>query len=96
MDEKTKQIAQKKLSLVKQYIAYPDEILDDEKLDAYYHNIEVHPGSFLKSHLSIEIANVKRSLKGFKHSTKDNSWTHHIDIATANAVYLRSENSIGK
>lgn len=96
MDEKTKQAAKIKLDSVQQHIAYPDELLDDEKLDAYYKNLEIEPESFLKSHLNIQLFSLKNVLEKWRKPVDKNHWTTHGHVAIVNAFYQPSENSIRK
>ncbi len=44
MDKATKSRAKKKLDKMGQYIAYPDEVLDQSVIDNFFQNLEVKEG----------------------------------------------------
>ena len=55
MDEKTKVKAHKKLRTIKEYIGYPDEILDNAKLEDLYKGLSVNSSHYFNNGISMSI-----------------------------------------
>ncbi|XP_058790781.1 neprilysin-2-like [Phymastichus coffea] len=94
MDEKTKNTAKKKLRSVKDSIAYPDEFLEDEKIDAYFQNLEVNSESFLKKHLNLNLFKFKKVLEKLIKPVDENDWTTTGYSAIVEAFYYPPMNRI--
>ncbi|KAJ8668500.1 hypothetical protein QAD02_010163 [Eretmocerus hayati] len=94
MDKKTKQAALEKLNAMQLHIAYASDFLDDKKLDDFYHNLNIHPESFLKSYLSINRFRTEYDLGNFRNPVNRTDWIGHALSAQVNAFYDTSKNSI--
>ena len=55
MDPKTKERALKKLSTIKEYIGYPEEILDNAKLEDLYKGLEINATHYFQNGISMSI-----------------------------------------
>ena len=55
MDEKTKVKAHQKLRTIKEYIGYPDEILDNAKLEELYKGLNVNSMHYFNNGISMSI-----------------------------------------
>ncbi|XP_058790751.1 neprilysin-2-like [Phymastichus coffea] len=94
MDEKTKEAAKKKLRSMKNYVAYPDELLEDKKIDAYFQELEINSESFLKNHLNLKLFKFKKILEKLKKPVDQDDWTERGYITTVDAFYKLSMNII--
>lgn len=96
MEAETKKAALKKLENIRQYIAYPDELLDESKLDEYYKELSLdEEGSYYANKLQLRVFFVRRSLRKYRDSVSNHRWVGHSNSAVVNAFYDPSENSIG-
>lgn len=96
MDEKTKKAARAKLNAIQQYVAYPDEFFDDEKLDKYFKSLKIDRNSFLKSNLQKNLFDLGHSIDGLEKAVDKNDWISHGISAVVNGYYDSAENSISK
>ena len=55
MDPQTRTRAHRKLDAVKDYIAYPKEILDDAKLEELYEGLEISPKDYFRNGINMSI-----------------------------------------
>ena len=94
MDEKTKSAALEKLEYVTPHIAYPDELLDDKKLEDYYEKFELDKDSYVKSKLNSFQFHLDRAFRKFRTPVNKTDWTTHSNSAVVNAFYNPSQNSI--
>ncbi|XP_058790753.1 neprilysin-2-like [Phymastichus coffea] len=94
MDAKTKETAKKKLRSVKEYVAYPDEFLDDEKIDTYFQDLVVHSESFLKSHLNLKLFKVIKYIEKLGKPVNRYNWIDRGFTAEVDAFYGLHINSI--
>ncbi|XP_058790686.1 neprilysin-2-like [Phymastichus coffea] len=94
MDAKTKETAKTKLRSVKEYVGYPDEFLDDKKIDAYYQDLDVNSESFLKSHLNLKLFSFQKILSGPANPGDKYDWTDIGYTAVVNAMYSPFINTI--
>ncbi|XP_058790778.1 neprilysin-2-like [Phymastichus coffea] len=94
MDEATKDVAKKKLRSVKEYVAYPDEFLDDEKIDTYFQDLAVHSESFLKNHLNLNLFKLNKHLEELEKLVNETDWTKIGYTAIVEAFYGPAINSI--
>ena len=93
MDSETKKKAKKKLTNMKQFMAYPDESLDKDKVDGFYNGLELDAEKYfentlevakhLKKHLDLSLRKV--SIAG--------EWTGR-SVAEVNAMHIHIANAI--
>lgn len=96
MDNKTKQSALEKVNAMVSHIAYPDELLDDAKLEEYHKGMDVDPDSLLKSVLKINIFCSDYSFNELRLPVNKTEWIAHASPTFINAYYSFEENSIGE
>ncbi|XP_034935733.1 neprilysin-2-like [Chelonus insularis] len=94
MDKKTRKHAILKAATMTTHIAYPDELLNDTKLEDFYKNLEFSKGDFLGSMLNLTIFGRNYSFSNFRKPINKSDWITHGRPAIVNAFYSFSENSI--
>jgi len=94
MDNRTKAEAQKKLQLMKQYIAYPDEMFEKDTIDEYYADFKASPDSYFENVLNLKKFRMKTIFKQLKEKVDPEHWTEHIEVALAGAFYIPESNSM--
>ena len=55
MDPLTRQRARKKLAAIKEYVGYPEEILDDSKLEDLYAGLEMSPDAYFENGVRLSV-----------------------------------------
>lgn len=96
MDEKTRKSALEKAMSMSTHIAYPDELLDDKKLEEFYENLELNPGDYLQSILNLTQFATNYSFSKLRKPFNKTDWLSHGRPAVVNAFYSSIENSIRK
>ncbi|KAI5630642.1 VLP3p-1 [Venturia canescens] len=94
MDEKTRGNALEKAASMSTHIAYPDELLDDDKLEKYYESLELSESNYLESILNIRSFQTKYSFSQLRKPFNKTDWLSHGSSAVVNAFYAPFENSI--
>ena len=96
MDEKTRELALEKADKMKSFVAYPDELKDDQKIIEYYEDLEFEEGDFFSAILTISRFGTKKYMKKFRKPVDKDDWRKHAKVAIVNAFYSPLENSIRK
>lgn len=96
MDDKTKKAALRKLKSIYAHVAYPDELLDNEKLDKHFENLKQFPDSYLDSYLSSNLFNINDAFQLLNKPANKTDWISHGFSAVVNAYYQYAENSLRK
>lgn len=96
MDNKTRKAALDKADRMTTHIAYPDELLDDNKLEEFYKKLEITPGNYLKSILNLTLFGTEYSFGKLRKPVNKTDWISHGKPAVVNAYYSSVENSIRK
>ncbi|XP_070073258.1 neprilysin-2 isoform X2 [Drosophila takahashii] len=94
MDAKTKKEAKEKLHSMATHIGYPDEMLDNEKLAAYYAKLDIDPDKYFESFLGMNIFGTDYSFNKLRLPVNKTDWVRHARPAIVNAFYSSLENSI--
>ncbi|CAH1236556.1 unnamed protein product [Diabrotica balteata] len=94
MDEETRENALEKAKSMTSHIAYPDELLDDEKLKEFYDGLEMDPNQYFKSILNLTLFGTRFSFKRLRQPVNKTDWITHGRPAIVNAFYSSIENSI--
>jgi membrane metallo-endopeptidase-like protein 1 len=76
------------------HIAYPDELLDDSKLNAFYENLEVNDNDYYTSVLNLTKFGTDYSFSKLRQPVNKSDWITHSKTAIVNAFYSAIENSI--
>lgn len=96
MDEKTKQAALTKVKAMTTHIGYPDEIMDDSKIEEYYSDLEIDPNNYLLSVLNMNVFGTDYAFNKLRKPVNKTDWITHARPAIVNAFYSSIENSIRK
>lgn len=94
MDDMTKKEAQRKLNSMTTHIGYPDEMLDNEKLEEYYRKLDVNPDKYFESFLKMNVFGTDYSFNKLRLPVNKTDWIRHARPAVVNAFYSSIENSI--
>ncbi|KAF2902340.1 hypothetical protein ILUMI_03845 [Ignelater luminosus] len=94
MDGNTKKKALEKALAIESHVAYPQELLDDNKLNEYYSKLNPTTDNFLDYYLAIERFTNDVYFRELPLPVNKTDWTHHSYVTTVNAYYSTVENSI--
>ena len=94
MDDVTRAKAHKKLNSIKDYIAYPKEIMDNEKLEELYEGLEISSDQYFQNGVNMSIWSTNRHWKKLREKVDKTDWKRHAYPAIVNAFYSSIENSI--
>lgn len=94
MDEETRVRAKEKAASMTTHIAYPDELLDDEKLTKLYDKLELDESNYLGNALNLTIFGTNYAFKKLREPVNKTDWVSHGRPAVVNAYYSPLENSI--
>lgn len=94
MSKEVKDRAKKKLFMMQQFIAYPDEFLDREKIDKLHEGIEVTQDQFFNNVLKLQKFWKKVYFSKLHDVIDPTSWMEHPLIAMVNAFYYPTNNYI--
>ncbi|XP_063235187.1 neprilysin-2 isoform X2 [Bacillus rossius redtenbacheri] len=94
MDEDTRMKGLEKAASMMVHIAYPDELLDDKKLDDFYDGLELQPQLYLGSILNLTKFGTSYSFGRLRQKVNKTEWITHGRPAIVNAFYSSIENSI--
>ena len=94
MDPQTRGRAHQKLSSIKEYIAYPPEIMNNSKLEDLYKGLQISPDSYFKNGINMSIWSTNYHWKKLREKVDKTDWKRHANPAVVNAFYSSIENSI--
>jgi len=94
MDPSTKQRAQKKLRDMKEYIGYPDELLQIPLLEDLYKDLRVSPATHFQNGIEIGKWSTAYVWSRMREKVDKTDWKRHDQPAIVNAFYSPIENSI--
>lgn len=94
MDEVTRKSAIEKAKSMTTHIAYPEELLDNAKLEEFYDGLEIEPTNYLESVLNLTRFGTNYSFKQLRKPVNKTDWKSHGNPAIVNAFYSSIENSI--
>lgn len=96
MDQKTRTSALEKVASMQTHIAYPDEFLDDKKLEEFYADLELNPNNFLTNFLNLTNFQRKYDLGLLRKPVNRTDWITYGVAAVVNAYYDPRSNAISK
>lgn len=96
MDNETRKSALNKLHSMSTHIGYPDEIMDNSKIEEYYKDLEIDPDDYLKSVLHMNVFGTDYAFNKLRKPVNKTDWVTHARPAIVNAFYSSIENSIRK
>lgn len=94
MDEQTRQAALDKVHAMATHIGYPDEIMDNKKIENYYEKLEIDPDNYLLSVLNMNVFGTDYAFNKLRKPANKTDWVTHARPAIVNAFYSSIENSI--
>ncbi|GLH05802.1 Neprilysin-2 [Gryllus bimaculatus] len=94
MDEETRKRALEKAEAMSVHIAYPDELLDIQKLEEFYDKLEVNQDLYMESILNLTKFGTGYSFGRLRQKVNKTEWITHGRPAIVNAFYSSIENSI--
>jgi len=94
MDDETRKSALNKLHSMSTHIGYPDEIMDNAKIEKYYENLSIDPENYLSSVLHMNVFGTDYAFNKLRKPVNKTDWVTHARPAIVNAFYSSIENSI--
>jgi len=94
MDEQTRQAAINKLHAMGQLIGYPEELLDNDKLENYYEKLEIDPNSYFLSALNVNSFETDYAFNKLRKPIKKTDWKTDAWLTIVNASYRPKQNHI--
>lgn len=94
MDEESRTAAIAKAVAMHFNIAYPDELIDDQKLEKYFHGLELSSDSFIHSVMNIRKFTSERTMSKLRVPINKTDWETHSIPTKVGGYYSISENSI--
>lgn len=94
MDEETRAAALNKVHAMSTHIGYPDEIMNNQKIEEYYENLEIDPNNYLLSVLNMNVFGTDYAFNKLRKPVNKTDWVSHSRPAIVNAFYSSIENSI--
>lgn len=96
MDEGTRAAAIEKANKMDFHIAYPNELIDNNKLNEYYNGLELETNSLFHNILRIRNYQTDHAINKLRKPVNKTDWETHSMPAVVNAFYSLLENSIRK
>lgn len=94
MDDTTRANALEKAAKMATHIAYPDELIDDAKLDKFYEKLDISSDKYLENILNVTKFGTEFSFGRLRQPVNKTDWVTHGRPAIVNAFYSSIENSI--
>ena len=94
MDGKTRKRALDKAKSMTSHVGYPDELLDDKKLELFYKNLEIRDDDYFNANLNLTLFGLDEFLDRLRKPVNKSYWVDHSASAVDNAWYNPNENSI--
>merc|ERR1711990_347142 len=94
MDDKTRVRAREKLRTMKEYIGYPDELLQVHLLEEVYKDLEVSPLKHFENGIEVGKWSTTYVWSKIREKVNKTDWKRHDQPAIVNAFYSPLENSI--
>lgn len=94
MDDQTKERAHKKLKAIKEYIAYPPEIMNNTNLEELYEGLVINRTNYFLNGINMSIWSTNYHWGRLREKVDKTDWKRHANPAVVNAFYSSIENSI--
>ena len=94
MDNETKNEARKKLTHLKEHMAYPDELLDSEKVDGLYSVVDPDKEGYFEHTLTLNKHITQYSDLRLREVVDPEDWRDWVTVAKLGAFYIPFTNSI--
>jgi neprilysin len=96
MDAKTREQALDKVKSMATHIGYPDELMNNKKLEEYYEGLKIDSTNYLESILRLNRFGTNKVFLKLRQPVNKTDWITHSKPAVVNAFYSPIENSIRK
>lgn len=97
MDEVTRKSAIEKVAVITSHIGYPDELLDDSKLEEFYEKLRFDENAtYLENIMDVNLFNKEYSFSQLRKPVDKTDWVLYADVAVINAGYYPPQNSMSK
>lgn len=97
MDTNTKNAAKEKAEFMEAKVAYPDEILDVNKLEEQYRNFNMTLESYYQNLIDVFWFNTENYLKELRNPVdKKTDWKDHAHTSVEFEIYSYVKNSLSK
>ena len=97
MDEITRKSAMEKVKSMTTHIGYPDELMDNKKIEEYYQNLTFSENfDYLTQILYMNEFGTTKAFRKLRLPVNKTDWITHARPAVVNAFYSSIENSIRK
>ncbi|VVD05133.1 neprilysin-2 [Leptidea sinapis] len=94
MDSMTRQAALDKAQAMASHIAYPNEMMDNNKLTEFYSGLEMSSDKLMESVLNLTLFGTEYLFSKLREPVNKTDWLGHGRPAVVNAFYSSIENSI--
>jgi len=94
MDDSTRVRAKDKLRTMKEYIGYPEEILEDWRLEELYSGLNINPDTYFTNGINMSVWATNYAWGKLREKWDKTDWKNHGRPAVVNAFYSSIENSI--
>ncbi|XP_055324267.1 neprilysin-2-like [Sitodiplosis mosellana] len=94
MDDETRKSALNKLKAMSTHIGYPDEIMDNAKIEKYYENLEIDENNYLSSVLNMNVFGTDYAFNKLRKPVNKTDWVNYAHTAVVDAYYSPLDNSI--
>lgn len=94
MDDATRARAHLKLEGMNQMIGYPEEILDEEKVIAFYEGVVIKENQYFDNYMSLRKKSRDREFGDLRNKVDKLAWHENALVAMVNAFYSSQKNSI--
>lgn len=96
MDDETRQSALGKLKAMSAHIGYPDEIMDEARIEKQYENLKIDENNYLTSILNLNVHGEDFTFNELRKPINKTDWVSHARPTVVNAFYSLIENNIRK
>ncbi|TRY74682.1 hypothetical protein TCAL_12781 [Tigriopus californicus] len=94
MDDDTRARAHAKLAGMREMIGYPDEILDEDKVTAFYEGVVIKEDQYYDNYMSLRKKARDTEFSRLREKVDKLAWHENAIVAMVNAFYSWSKNSI--
>lgn len=94
MDDETRRSAIDKLHVMANHIGYPDELMDNDKIEKYYEMLKPDEKNHLSFALSINAFYTDQAFRQLREPVNKNDWENLLPPFIVNAFYSYDENVI--
>ncbi|XP_071839766.1 endothelin-converting enzyme 1-like isoform X1 [Apostichopus japonicus] len=92
MDEETRTAAKQKANAILDLIGFPNFILDEEKLDKFYEEVDINATAYFRNSVEVLRFMYQSQVEGLRKATDRGVW--EMNPATVNAYYQPIKNEI--